>query len=237
MLTIVIAEDDPRQAVALVGLLRRFEQERGVPLDIRHHADGDALLAAHDSSVDLVLLDVEMPGTDGIDVAAQIRAADRQVAVAFVTHAAHRAAQGFGVDALDFLVKPVRYEALSRTVDRARARVATLAASAVVLDLDTGHLRIDAAEIVLLEAAGRYVDVHTLEGRYRAKGPLKSIEARLSGRGFYRCHHGYVVNLVHVVGARQESCSLVNGRTAPISRPRRAGFLAALADHIGAARG
>ncbi len=237
MLRIVIAEDDPGEAAGLAGLLRRYEHQRGVPLELRRHADGAALVAAHDGTADLLLLDVEMPGTDGMDAAAQIRARDRRVAIAFVTHAADRAVQGYRVDALDYLVKPVGYEALARTVDRARARAAAAAAAPVVLELDTGALRLDAADIVALEAAGRHVVVRTLDGRHRARGPLKDVAARLDGHGFHRCHHGYVVNLRHVVAARPEACTLVTGLRVPVSRPRRAAFLAALADHLASAPG
>ncbi|WP_454051041.1 LytR/AlgR family response regulator transcription factor [Cellulomonas sp. Marseille-Q8402] len=235
MLTIVIAEDAPHDTALLAGALRRYSRERGVPIAVTHHADGAGLLAGYDSDADLLLLDVELPDADGLAAAAEIRSRDKRVAIAFVTNAAGRAAQGFEVEALDFLVKPVRYEALARTVDRVLAR--SPRTRSVLLPAEGRHLRLDADDIVLLEAAGRRVVVHTLDGRYVVRGPLKDVAASVADLGFFRCHHGYVVNLRHVVAARQETCALVTGRTVPVSRPRRSAFLAALTDHLALARG
>jgi DNA-binding LytR/AlgR family response regulator len=90
--------------------------------------------------------------------------------------------------------------------------------------------------VVCLEAARRRVRVDTLDGRYAVAGPLKRLERDLAPHGFFRCHHGYVVNLRHVVAVRQATCRLVTGREVPVSRPHRAAFLAALTDRL-AARG
>jgi DNA-binding LytR/AlgR family response regulator len=234
MLAITAAEDDPATAAVLRTFLRRYEAERGLRIDLVQHADGAELVAAYAGGVDLILLDVDLPGLDGVSAARRIRDRDHEVGIVFVTRSAAHAVAGYAVDAADYLVKPVAYPVLARVLDRAAARAAARRGRSVVLDGEQGPLRLDAAEVVSLEVAGRRVLVRTLDGSYVVRGPLKHLEAALAPSGFFRCHHGYLVNLGHVVAVRGEA-ELSTGRSVPVSRPRRAGFLAALTDHLAVA--
>lgn len=233
MIHVVVVEDDPLDALALVAALRAYERRTGVPLHVTVHADGADAVAAHDPRTDLLLLDVEMPGTDGLTAAALIRERDPDVAIVLVTRAAAHAIRGYAVGAAGFLVKPASPEALGRELDRVVARAhADRTAGALVAAAGAGTVRIGAADIVCLEASRRRVRVHTLAGPHVVAGPLKDLEAQLDGAGFFRCHHGFLVNLRHVTEVRATTCRLVTRREVPVSRPHRRAFLAALTDHL-----
>ncbi|WP_448062776.1 LytR/AlgR family response regulator transcription factor [Cellulomonas hominis] len=227
-----VVEDDADSARALTELLHRYERERGTTLSITLHGDGADLLARYEPSADVLFLDIEMPVLDGLAAAARIRKRDQEVAIVFVTHAVTHAASGYGVDAQSFLVKPVAYPELARELDRVADRARWRVDPTVLLSAGSGPVRMRTSEIVFLEAARRRVLVHTLDGRYTVAGPLKGLEAELAGVGFFRCHHGFVVNLRHVVAVRQLSCRLVSRREVPISRSHRAAFLGALTDYL-----
>lgn len=232
MIEVAIVEDDVESARALLDLLHRYEVDRGTRLAVTHHPDGSALVDGYMSSTDVLLLDVEMPGLDGLAVARLVRERDRDVAIVLVSHAVQHAARGYGVEAQAFLGKPVAYPALARELDRAVDRVAGRAGSTVLLSTDAGPLRLTTAEIVCLEARRRRVLVHTLDGRYVVHGPLKALADDVEPRGFRRVHHSFVVNLRHVVAVQQMTCHLVTRREIPVSRPHRSAFLAALTDHL-----
>ncbi|WP_263119079.1 LytTR family DNA-binding domain-containing protein [Cellulomonas sp. RIT-PI-Y] len=234
MFTITMAEDDPADAAQLAGQIRRYARERGIEIALTRHADGAALIEAHDGATDLLLLDVVLPDLDGFSVAERIRQRDRLVDIVFATGAATEAVRGYAVDALGYLVKPVRYPALARELDRAVERAGRRGGQPVLLDAVGGPLRLDPAQIVAFEGSRRQVLVHTLDGRHLVRGPLKALEEQVGERGFYRCHHGFLVGLRHVVTARQDSCETVTRQRIPVSRARRQGFLAALTDYLGA---
>ncbi len=232
MFTVAMAEGDPLDAEHLAVQVHRYARERGIDLTLQRYADGDSLVRAVGREVDLLLLDVVLPDQDGFAVAEQVRRHDRLVDIVFATRSAGEAVRGYAVDALGFLVKPVRYPALAHELDRALLRAQRRAEPPVLLDAVGGPLRLDPAQIVACEGSRRQVVVHTLDGRHLVRGPLKDIEALLTGRGFYRCHHGFVVGLRHVVTARPDGCETVTRQRIPVSRARRQGFLAALTDYL-----
>lgn len=232
MIEVAIVDDDADDIRALLDLLHRYEEDRGTRVAATHHTDGSTLVDGYTSSADVLLLDVEMPGLDGLAVARQVRERDRDVAIVLVSRAAQHATRGYGVEAQAFLGKPVAYPLLARELDRAAARVAARARSTVLLSTDAGPLRLPTAEIVCLEARRRRVLVHTLDGRYVVHGPLKALAELVEDLGFRRVHHSFVVNLRHVVAVQHLTCRLVTRAEIPVSRPHRTPFLAALTDHL-----
>jgi DNA-binding LytR/AlgR family response regulator len=236
MLAITSVEDDPAAAVELQRHLRRYAAERGVELAHTSLPDGESLLAGYDGGADLLLLDVELPGLDGVAVARRVREVDRAVGIVFVTASAGHAVAGYEVDALEYVLKPVRYPAPARALDGVAARAATRRQRTVVLDSGAQRLRLDADDVLVLAASGHHVEVRALSGRYGVRGPLKQYEAALAGDGFVRCHHGFLVNLAHVVAVDGLDAALVDGTRVPVGRNRRTDFLAALTDHLAARR-
>ena len=102
---IAIIDDIAAERANLEAFLRRFSSERKLTLEISAYADGESFLAEAASGFDVVLLDIEMQGIDGMETARRLRALDEKVCLLFVTHLAQFAVEGYSVHALDFLVK------------------------------------------------------------------------------------------------------------------------------------
>lgn len=115
---IAIAEDDPRFAKQLEAYIEQFATENQFQVEILRFPDGASLVEAYDCTFDLLLLDVDMPGLDGISAARQIRERDTDVLLMFITNLAQYAIKGYEVDALDYVLKPVNYAALSMKLKR-----------------------------------------------------------------------------------------------------------------------
>ena len=110
MYRIAVVDDLPEERDRLNDYLRRFAAERKLTLQVSDFDSGERFLSAFDHNFDIVLLDIEMQGIDGMETARRLRERDDKVCLLFVTYLANFAVQGYGVHALDFLVKPVSYE-------------------------------------------------------------------------------------------------------------------------------
>ena len=163
--------------------------------------DGDEALALlRDKPCDLLLLDIGLPGLDGMQLAAALRASANAPSVVFVTAHAEHALRAFELDAADYLTKPVSRErlrsALQRVAQRRRAADAPAAASdaaRVLVVNDRGRvLRLPLADVLYLKAELKYVTLRTPAHSYVLDDPLSELEQRL-GDGFLRVHRNALV--------------------------------------------
>jgi len=156
-------------------------------------------LAAHEC--DALLLDIGMPGRDGLELAAELKRRARPPAVVFVTAHAEHALGAFDLDAVDYLTKPVRRERLQAALQRVAQRLAqqvTLAAPAadtepVIVVSELGRVvRVPLQDVLYLKAELKYVTLRTAEHSYVLDEALSDLEQRLGDR-FLRVHRNALV--------------------------------------------
>ncbi|WP_206188187.1 LytTR family DNA-binding domain-containing protein [Sanguibacter sp. HDW7] len=233
MIRIGIVEDDDASASLLAGHLRRYEDEHDESFAVTRFVDGAAVVEGYRPDFDILLLDIEMPRLDGFSAAEQIRAADPDVVIIFITNMTQYALKGYEVDALSYVVKPVPYFAFAQEIKRSIARLRRRSVDYLMLQIDGGIVRVPTTDIVFLESAKHRTLVHTVDGIHSVVAPLKSLEAQLDPRHFFRSNSGYVVNLRHVLGVSGNSSLHVGGHDLLVSRARKKDFLAALTDYLG----
>lgn len=238
VLRIAVVEDDPADARLLIQLLQQFEHENPVRFDIQTFCDGRAIVGRYRAEFDVIFLDVQMRFLDGLETAHLIRNLDPDVTIVFVTHMASYAARGYEVDALSYVVKPVRYVALAPVLRRAIQRRTRRPGASVLLPTTQGTARVPVADVVYAASSGRHrIEVHAIDRAHSFSGTLRALERDLSPEaGFFRSNNCYLVNLRHVVEIRPDTCVLVGGAELAISRARRRPFLEALTDAIATAR-
>lgn len=232
MLHIRIAEDDGAMARQLQEFLERYAAEQGLELETRTCATGEELLQQYDTSCDILLLDVEMPGIDGMAAARALRERDADVVIVFITNMARYAVQGYEVDALDFILKPVNYFTFRVKMDRAVRRARQRAHHTVFLQMTDGMQMLETQEIYYLETRQRMLYYHTSRGTFRVRGSLSAAEKELATWHFVRCNQCYLVNLQYVSGVEGD-WTTVAGHTLEISRRCKSGYLAAVAAFVG----
>ena len=177
-----------------------------------------------------MLMDIEMPGMNGLEVAKKLRSMDNTVVIMFVTRMAKLAVKGYEVDALDFIIKPVDRYAFMLKMSRALSRV-TDGNDKLFIRVDGDVVSIRINTLRYAETDGHYVVYHTSDGAYREYTSLKSVEQRV-GAGFARCNSCYLVNLRFVTGVRKNKV-VVGGDELPISRPKKHSFMDALTAFVG----
>lgn len=228
VIRVALADDDSQDRALLADYLARWGRELGQELQVRAYADGASLVADYRADQDVLLLDIEMPGLDGLAAAQAIRRVDPAVILLFITNAPQFAAGGYRVDALDYLVKPVSYFAFSQRMTKALQRMARRESVFLPVLLRDGTARkVDAAELLYIEVLDHDLIYHTVQGPLAARGRLRDVEAALDPQVFFRCHKSYLVNLDHVSGVQGYEVQ-VGSHVLPVGRPRRRALLDAL---------
>lgn len=232
MIRIAIAEDIEFERDALLKCLRRYEQERSVTFEYAVFENGEDLLRDYGGGFDILLLDVAMPKVDGLTAARRIRRQDEKVLILFITSMVQYAVQGYSVDALDFIVKPVGYMGLKLRLDRALSRIAQSAPRKIEVRSANGVCSVPVNDIRYVETYNHKIIIHTDGAQYLTDMPMKRIEAALAGLPFFRCHTSYLVNL-RFVDRIQGNDIEVDGHLLAVSRYRRRELMNAFTAYLG----
>ncbi|HEY5802257.1 MAG TPA: LytTR family DNA-binding domain-containing protein [Lysobacter sp.] len=209
---VVIADDEPLARERLRGLLAEL---RGVEV-VAEAADGQhALHACAEHHPDLVLLDIAMPGIDGLEAARHLAAFEPRPAVVFCTAYDAHALSAFEAEAIDYLVKPVRAERLAAALERVRTFAAGRERNGTAATAGAGQLRshlcarlrgslrlIPIEDVHYLRAEEKYVVVHHARGEDLIEESLKSLEDEF-GERFVRIHRNCLVARHEIVELRR----------------------------------
>ena len=226
---VAVVEDEKEQREQLQTYITQYAQEAGMSIEVELFPSGRELLEGYSSKYDVILLDIEMPEIDGMETARQIRTQDEEVVLMFVTNLAQYAINGYGVGALDFVLKPVNYYTFSIRFARAIARARQRENVQILLNLPDCVRKINTQQIYYVEVQNRMLHYHTELGEFVLRGTMQSAEQELERYHFVRCNHWYLVNLSHVTEVRRDMV-LVEGAQLEISRRNRTAFLTALTE-------
>ena len=147
--------------------IKQYEQERDTAFEATPFEKADDFLAVYNGDYDIILMDIEMPGTNGMDAAEQIRKKDAQVVIMFITNMAHYAIKGYEVGALDFVLKPIQYLNFANKMDRAMQLVENRGSRPVMIQTGTGVKKIDSRDIFYVEIQNHVLRYHTKQGILR----------------------------------------------------------------------
>jgi two-component system, LytTR family, response regulator len=214
-LRIAIVDDEP---LARSLLRRMLEVYPDVEVVAEYGNGADALRGLPDDQVALALLDIQMPGLSGLQLAADLLESESAPSIVFVTAFDEFAIGAFEVHAVDYLLKPVNPDRLQRALERVRARLTPERGDEMerlkrMLDMHSSRerrveriaIRVGertylqrVEEIEWVEADGKYVKIHVGGKTYAMRETMKSMEARLQDFRFIRISRSAIVNLDRV---------------------------------------
>ena len=219
---IAVCDDEQNQLDHLSSLITQWSTQSGHVCELHTFLSAESFLFeyAEDKTYDILLLDIEMKGISGIDLAKRIRRDKLRAEIVFITSHFEFFGEGYEVDALHYLIKPLSLEKLAPVLFKAVERL-SIEPPSVVISCDNEVLKLYESEIFYVEAFLHYITIHTAKGTpcatYRLKESLSSFQSRLS-LDFYRVHRSYLVSLKHVVKISRNSVTIENGVNLPLAR-------------------
>ena len=232
MITIALVDDDDADARVTASMIDRYFDGDASRHAVTRFADGDSLLRDYKASFDLMFLDVEMPGTDGVTVARRLRVVDDQTVLVFTTKMAQYAVEGYDVDAIGYLLKPLNYYAFSIKMRKAEDIVARRRSVTVPLTVGSETVFVPSADIRYVEVLDHALLYHTGEGIRKVWASLKDAAETLEPVGFVPVSRYCLVNLEWVRAVHGDDVD-VDGERVRVSRSRRKSLMQALAAYHG----
>lgn len=215
---VAVVDDEKIERETLNTYLARFSSEAGIQINVDQFSSGDALLADYRLIYDIILFDIDMPGTNGIDTARQVHRQDENVTILFITNIAQYAINAFEVEAVDYILKPIEYFDFALKFRRAVKRAARRGNRELALDTVKGVRSVSVSHIIYVEAFDHYLTYHLRDlESVEVRGSMRDHEALLRPYSFSRIHKSYLVNLACVDTIRTAEV-LVQGFVIPIGR-------------------
>ena len=231
MLRIAVVEDDKTYAAQLKEYLVRYGTEKNQKISVALFPDGEDIVTDYSAEFDIILMDVEMTFMDGMTTAERIREKDNEVVIIFITNMPQYAIQGYKVDALDYVLKPISYFAFSQRIDRALTRVKKKEATYITVAQKGGKKKLNVDKICYVEVRDHDLIYHSTKGDIVTKSSMKEAEDTLGGRKFFRCNRCYLVNLEYVEDFRGNDVTVASD-VIQVSRARKKAFMDALNDYM-----
>ena len=234
MYRIVMVEDSPDEAKVLRTHLERFSRERGEQFRISWFTSalefGEAGLAC-----DLIFMDIDLPGIDGMEAATLLRSIDTVTPLIFVTNLAQYAVRGYEVSALDFMVKPVTYYDFALRMEKALRVIKRNANKNVVVSTRDRTCFIPYDDLLYIAVDNHELSYHTVDGGEppTVRGSLGKVEQELSDGPFVRISNSCIVNMGHVRDIQGNELRMSDGRVLYFSRARRRPAMERIADYLG----
>lgn len=224
MIKVAIVDDEKiiREQIRKLAM----QQEAEVRADV--YATGNELLASG-REYDVVFLDIQMEGVNGIDTARELRKKAEDAVVVFVTANKEYVFDAFDVSAFHYLLKPVEEKKFTEVFERAalesEKRNMRKNEQLFIRTRDRG-ITLDTKDILYVESRGKKVEIHTMKESLEIYGSMNELEIQL-GSSFFRCHRGYLVNMAHIGEYDSESILLTDGKTVYMSKEKYRFFVKA----------
>lgn len=218
---IAICDDERVQLELLNTYVKRWSSKNNikVKIDLFYSAESFEFKWSENKTYQILLLDIEMPGQNGVELSRNIRKEDSIINIIFITAISDYIGVGYDVDALNYLIKPIREEKLYECLDKAMLK-SSVEEKWILIEDDGDMVRIKERDIYYIESFSHLIQVNTLDIKYSTRKNIGIIENELDENIFIRCHRSYLVSILHIKTISKDKIELDNGYTIPISRRR-----------------
>lgn len=220
MLNIAVVDDEQVHRDILTKYISEWKETNFPDMNIEHYDSAEAFYFAWcgDQSCDIVFLDIVMGKTNGVSLARKLREKGKDMAIVFTTGIPDYMQEGYEVEAMHYLLKPLKREKVWECLEKCFQRKET-ERKRFLLPGEEGLVKVDVERILYAEAEGHYCVLKCMENRLHLKLGIRELEQKLGECGdFMFCHRSYLVNVRRIARVGRQDIVMDDGTVVPVSR-------------------
>lgn len=223
MLSIAVCDDEVVDCCTITKDVKEILEESGMKYIIREFHSGKDLVQAIEN-FDVIFLDIMMCGMNGMETAQLLRERAFDKLLIFISSSRKFVFEAYDVEAFSYLVKPVEHNKLRSVLQRAVRKLEHDSEEFLVISKERQRKKLFLKNIYYFEIKGRIISVHGADGVFDYYEQIQVLEKALQGRGFFRCHKSFLVNLKYVDSYNRQEVILDNGERIAIAKRRQEAF-------------
>lgn len=218
-LSVAVCDDMPLECSDIANRIELMLKQMNMEFVIKRFFGGQELLGSEES-FDIIFLDIEMPETNGMNLAKELRSKETQSLIIFITAFSQYVFEAYDVEAFHYLVKPIKQEKLKRVLEKAVKKSDNNSEDFLIISTERKTKKLLLRDILYIESVGRIAKIHCKGCVMETYEQIGVLEEKLRDKFFFRCHKSFLVNLAYVDTFNKTDICMENGDKIMVAKRR-----------------
>lgn len=215
---IAICEDQDEQAKQTKQIILTWAMHNNIEVDVKLFPNAESFILSWEKvAFDLLVLDIYMGEMSGLALAELVRQKDQDIMLAFVTSYSQHILDGYSVNAIQYLLKPISPLSFTPILDKALSRYREIKQPALIVQNDGALINLKPHRIHYIAMFSHEAKIHTYDKEFTTRKTISEL-MKLLPSCFATCHRSYIVNILKIESLQKNRLHLCNGVVLPVSR-------------------